>query len=52
MKVGANWAELVQLMHKFVPPSYVGMLRNEHTRSTPLDFELMFWGVSDYFVTA
>jgi hypothetical protein len=25
MKVGAKWAELVQLMQKFVPQSYVGI---------------------------
>ena len=29
--------ELVQLMHKFVPWNRIGIFRNEHTRSTPLD---------------
>ena len=44
-KYGANCAELVQLMQKFVPRSRVGFL-NERTRSTPLDPKLMFWCVS------
>ena len=42
-KFGAKWAELVQ---KFVPRSRVGIFRNEHIRSTPLDPKLMFWCVS------
>ena len=42
-KLGAKWAELVQ---KFVPQSHVGIFRNERTRSTPLDPNLMFWCVS------
>ena len=33
-KLGAKQAELVQ---KFVTRSRVGIFRNEHTRSTPLD---------------
>jgi hypothetical protein len=37
-----NWAELVQLMHKFVQPSHVKNFQNERTRSTPLDPKLMF----------
>ena len=44
-KLGAKWAELVQ---KFVPRSRVGIFRNEHTRSAPLDHKLMFWCVSYY----
>ena len=38
-------AELVQ---KFVPRSRVGIIRNERTRSTPLDPKLTFWCVSYY----
>ena len=44
-KLGAKRAKLVQ---KFVPRSSVGIFRNERTRSTPLDNELMFWCVSYY----
>ena len=44
-KLSAKWAELVQ---KFVPRSRVRILRNERTRSTPLDPKLMFWYVSYY----
>ena len=42
-KLGAKRAELVQ---KFVPQSRVGIFRNEHTRSNPLDSKLMFWCIS------
>ena len=42
-KLGAKRAELVQ---KFVPRSCIGIFRNKHTRSTPLDPKLMFCGVS------
>ena len=35
MKLGAKWAELVQLMQKFVPRSCIRIFRNEHTRSNP-----------------
>ena len=38
-KFGAKRAELVQ---KFVPRSRVGIIRNERTRSTPLDPILTF----------
>jgi hypothetical protein len=51
-KVDAKLAELVPLTHKFAKQSRVGILRNERTRSTPLDPKLMFWDVSDNFVTA
>ena len=34
-KLGAKWAELVQLMQNFVPPSRFRISRNEHTQSTP-----------------
>ena len=44
-KLSAKRAELVQ---KFVPRSGVGIFRNEHTRSTPLDPKLTFWCVSNY----
>src|SRR6185437_5928605 len=44
-KLGAKRAELVQ---KFVPRSRVGIFRNEHIRSTPLDPKLPFWCVSYY----
>jgi hypothetical protein len=40
------------LSHKFAKQSRVRIFRNEHTRSTPLDPKLMFWGISDRFVTA
>ena len=46
MEFGAKRAELVQ---KFVPRSRVGMFRNEHSRTTPLDKKLMFWCISYYF---
>src|SRR6185369_617018 len=46
-KLGAKQDELVQ---KFVPRSRVGIFRNEHTRSTPLDPKLQFWCVSYYLV--
>ena len=39
---GAKRAELVQ---KFVPRSRVGILRNVHTLSNPLDPKLTFWCV-------
>jgi hypothetical protein len=45
-------SELVPLLHKFAKLGRVRIFRNEHTRSTPLDPKLMFWGVSDHFVTA
>jgi hypothetical protein len=51
-KVDVKLAELVPLTHKFAKYSRVGIFRNERTRSTPLDPKLMFWGVSDRFVTA
>jgi hypothetical protein len=52
MKVDAKLAELVALTHKFAKQSRVRIFRNECTRSTPLDPILLFWGVSDRFVTA
>ena len=44
-KLGTKRAELVQ---KFVPRSRVGIVNNEHTRSSPLDPKLTFWCVSYY----
>ena len=44
-KLGAKRAELVQ---KFVPRTCVGIFRNKHTRSTPLDPKLTFWCVTYY----
>jgi len=46
MKLGANRAELVQLMQKLMQRSRVGIFRNEGTRSIPLDPKLMFLCVS------
>jgi hypothetical protein len=51
MNIGAKRAELMQLMHKFVPESLVGNFQNKRTRSTLLDRKVMFWGVLDCFVT-
>jgi hypothetical protein len=47
----AKWVELVPLKHKFVQLNHVWIFRNERTRSTPLDPKLMFWGISDCFIT-
>ena len=44
-KLGAKRAKLVQLMQKFVQRCLV---RNERSRSTPLDPKLIFWCVSFY----
>ena len=45
MKLGAKWAELVQM---FVPRSRIGIFYNECTRSTPLHPKLIFCCVSYY----
>jgi hypothetical protein len=50
-KLDAKLAEQAPLMHKFAKWSCVGTCRNERNRSTPLDRKLMFWGISDRFVT-
>jgi hypothetical protein len=52
MKVDAKLAELMPLTYKFAKQSRVGIFCNERNRSTPMDPKLMFWGVSDCFVTA
>jgi hypothetical protein len=51
-KFGAKLAKLVSVMHKIVQQSRVRISRKERTRSNPLDLILMFWGISDHFVTA
>jgi hypothetical protein len=50
-KLDAKLDELAPLTHKFVKRSCVAGFKNKRTRSTPLDPKLMFWGVSDRFVT-
>ena len=45
-KVDAKRAEMVELMHKFVPWSRLGIFRNEHTRSNQVDPKLFFWCVA------
>ena len=45
MKLGSKWAELVRLMQKFVPRRHIRIFRNERTRSTPFDPNLMFYCV-------
>jgi hypothetical protein len=51
-KVNAKLDELALLTHKFAKCSCVEIFPKERTRSTPLDLELMFWDVSDRFITA
>ena len=46
VKLGANRAELVQLMQMFLQQSRIGIFCNEGTRSIPLDPKLMFYCVS------
>jgi hypothetical protein len=43
MKINAKRAELVQLVHKLVQRSRLGIFHTEDNRSTPLDPKLMFW---------
>ena len=45
-KLDAKWAELVQLMQKFMSRSHVVNFHNQHTWYTPLDSKLMFCCVS------
>jgi hypothetical protein len=52
MKIGAKWAQLMLLTHKFAKQSCVGIFRNEDTRSTPLGSKLMFWCILNHFITA
>jgi hypothetical protein len=51
-KLDVKLTELASLTHKFAKRRCVRTFRNEHHRSTPLHPNLMFWGVSDHFVTA
>ena len=44
-KLGAKWAELLQLLQKFMPRSRVGTFRYEHRRTTPWDPKLMFCSI-------
>ena len=48
-KLGAERAELVQLIQKFMPWSRSRSFGKERTRSTPLDPKLMFWCVFYHF---
>ena len=41
-KLDVKWAEMVELMHKFVPSTRIGIVCNEHTQCTQLDPKLMF----------
>jgi hypothetical protein len=52
MKVVVKLAELVPLSHKFAKQSRIGIFHNEPTQSTSFDPKLMFWCVSDHFVSA
>ena len=45
-ELGVKWVELVQLMHKFVAWSRIGIFRNERTWSTQSDPKLLFLCVS------
>ena len=51
MKLSAKWAELVQLIQKFVPQIRVEIFRIERTQSNPLDPKLVFRCISYCFVT-
>jgi hypothetical protein len=51
-KVDTKLAEQVPLTHKFAKQSRVGKFWNERTWFTSLDPKLIFWGISDRFVTA
>jgi hypothetical protein len=50
-KVDAKLGELVPLTHKFAKQSRVGIYRNQRKQCTQKDPKLMFWGVSDRFIT-
>ena len=59
MKLGAKWAELVQLMQKFMPQSRVRCFHNERTQSTPIGPQthpllrfVVFGCIWDHFVAA
>ena len=42
MKLGTKWAELVQLIQKFVPRIRVEIFHIERTQSNPLDHKPLF----------
>jgi hypothetical protein len=44
--VYAKWAEILQLVQKYVPRSRVGIFRNDCSQATAIDPNLMFWCVS------
>ena len=46
MKHGEKLGEQVQLMQKLVPQSHIGIFRNKHTQSAPLDPKLMLKSIS------
>jgi hypothetical protein len=52
MKVDAKLADVGPLTHEFAKRSGFEIIRNERTRSTPLDPKLIFWGILYRFVTA
>src|SRR6185503_3802478 len=45
-KLGAKWANLVQLKQKFEPRCLIRIFCNACSRSTPLDPKLTFWCIS------
>ena len=49
-ELGAKRAKLVQLMQMFMPRCRARIFRNERSRSTPLDPNLMFWCVFSMWV--
>jgi hypothetical protein len=51
-KFDAKLAEVVPIAHNLTKQSRVRTFRNERTRSTPLDPKLMFYSISNRFVTA
>ena len=44
--VYAKWAEILQLVQKYVPRSRVGIFRNDRSQPTAIDPNLMFWCIS------
>ena len=51
MKLGAKWAELMQLIQMFVPRIRVEIFHIERTQSNPLDPKLVFRCISYCFAT-
>jgi hypothetical protein len=50
-KVDVKLDEQAPLTHKFAKRCCVGIFCNERTWSTPFDAKLMFWGISNRFIT-